>query len=250
MSTRFTISSDLCSASDRDGTIVLSVEKGILYSLIGVGSLTWTALTEHPQGLTVDEIVASIQKVHGTVPQEQIKRDIEKLLSQLTGKGLVEASDTEATQIAGSSQTYSNILGIHLVGVVIRLTVKLRLTSLAAFLQLCFFERALRLRGFRALHSLVREWPVAAERNESSSTVQRACEAVDRAARYHLRQTLCLQRSAVLTCLLRSHGVPAEMVIACRRIPFKGHAWVEVRGKVVNDSQRVQSFCSSVLARC
>jgi Transglutaminase-like superfamily len=31
-------------------------------------------------------------------------------------------------------------------------------------------------------------------------------------------------------------------VIAAQHAPFKAHAWVEVEGKVVNDSQEVQAL--------
>jgi len=49
--------------------------------------------------------------------------------------------------------------------------------------------------------------------------------------------------------VLRRKGVAARMVIAVRKLPFGGHAWVEVNGEVVNDSQQVQRLYS-VLDRC
>jgi hypothetical protein len=50
-----------------------------------------------------------------------------------------------------------------------------------------------------------------------------------------VKRAACLQRSAVATWLLRRHGVPAELVIGYRPLPFESHAWVEVDGQVVND---------------
>lgn len=47
----------------------------------------------------------------------------------------------------------------------------------------------------------------------------------------------CLQRSMAQARVMRSYGVNAEVVIGCQLQPFFGHAWVEVDGKVINDSQ-------------
>jgi hypothetical protein len=35
---------------------------------------------------------------------------------------------------------------------------------------------------------------------------------------------------------MRDRGIPAEVVIGYRAAPFFSHAWVEVAGRVVNDS--------------
>jgi hypothetical protein len=35
---------------------------------------------------------------------------------------------------------------------------------------------------------------------------------------------------------LRAFGIPATLVIGARRLPFQAHAWAEVNGRVVNDS--------------
>jgi hypothetical protein len=57
---------------------------------------------------------------------------------------------------------------------------------------------------------------------------------------WYVKRAPCLQRSTVATWLLRRHGIPAEMVIGCRPLPFESHAWVEVGGLVVNDLPRYQ----------
>jgi hypothetical protein len=49
------------------------------------------------------------------------------------------------------------------------------------------------------------------------------------------KRALCLQRSAALTVLLKTHGVPAQLILAAQPVPFKAHAWVEVDGSVVGD---------------
>ena len=57
---------------------------------------------------------------------------------------------------------------------------------------------------------------------------------------FYWKPVLCLQRSVVTARLLRQYGVEAQVVIGCRAAPFAGHAWVEVDGRVVNDSSGYQ----------
>ena len=88
------------------------------------------------------------------------------------------------------------------------------------------------------------------ERQRISSPPQRpvteafVCDAVCLATCFYWRPVLCLQRSVVAARLLKKYGIPAEMVIGYRPSPFLSHAWVEVEGRVVNDSpgykQRLQ----------
>jgi hypothetical protein len=101
----------------------------------------------------------------------------------------------------------------------------------------------MKLAGFRKLHQIVRRWPVSIRKlTNDQETIARVCATVERATTYYVKHTWCLQRSAVTTCCLRAKGVPAQMVIGCRKMPFHGHAWVEVNGEVVNDNQMVQTF--------
>ena len=249
MTTRFTISPHVCSSSDKDGSTILSVEKGLLYSIIGIGSLVWTKLTACPEGLTLDALANSIQVDFKDVPQQQIRRDVESLLNQLNKKGIVQEND-KTELVPGAAKRWFDTVVELLARTAVNVLLKLRLTSIAAFLEFALADLTLTVGGFRGLHRLVKRWPTANKKDVNPDAVQLVCAAVDRAARYYTKHALCLQRSAVATCLLRSHGVSAHMLIACRKIPFKGHAWVEVGGQVVNDNQKVQSLYSSILERC
>lgn len=75
------------------------------------------------------------------------------------------------------------------------------------------------------------------------------CAAIDMACIWYRKEVLCLQRSAVATCLLRQYGVAAEMVMGSQQLPFKSHAWVEVDGRVVNDKPYVNQMYA-VVERC
>ena len=62
------------------------------------------------------------------------------------------------------------------------------------------------------------------------------CDAVVLACCLYWKPVLCLQRSMCAMRLLRSRGIAARVVVGYRPVPFFSHAWVEVDGRVVNDS--------------
>ncbi len=116
---------------------------------------------------------------------------------------------------------------------------------LRALLALLAFDIVLqspRLRGgFGGLYRLVKRWPVKPLRR-GVERIEMVCAAVDRACTIYPKHALCLQRSAVATCLLRREGFDARMIIGCRKLPFMGHAWVEIAGQVVNDGAHVKQL--------
>jgi hypothetical protein len=112
--------------------------------------------------------------------------------------------------------------------------------TFTAFMGLLAFDLLLKFRGFQSLIKRVENWPTAQSRATDREICQRVRAMVDRAQMYYPKKAMCLQHSAVVTCLLRRRGVPAEMVLAAQALPPKGHAWAEVEGEVINDSQRVK----------
>jgi hypothetical protein len=93
---------------------------------------------------------------------------------------------------------------------------------------------------FAKLHRVVRNWRVS-DKKASLGTTDRVCDAVNLACSWYPKRALCLQRSAITTCVLRSSGIPAQMVLGAQKLPFKAHAWVEVNGRAVNERSDVQS---------
>lgn len=61
-------------------------------------------------------------------------------------------------------------------------------------------------------------------------------DAVVLACCLYWKPVLCLQRSVCAMRMLRSLDIPARVVIGYRPVPFFSHAWVEVDGRVVNDT--------------
>lgn len=246
MTTRFAVSPDVCSSSNDDGSTILHLTSGLLYSLLGTGSQIWTRLSTRPDGLTVDEIVCALRDDFAEVPNDTIRCDVEKLLAQLRQKGIVELRDEGSASLAETSRARLSTIVEFVARQTVDTLLKLKLTSAAAFAVLILVDLTLKAGGFQTLQHLIRCWPISNERQPGEEQV---CRAIDRAAMLYVKDALCLQRSAVITCLLRSYGTPAQMVIACRKTPFEGHAWAEVGDRVVNDTQKVRGYYSSVLAR-
>lgn len=125
---------------------------------------------------------------------------------------------------------------------------KMILLVVSAYVEMVRFDRYISRGDFAGLYQRVRETRTQS-RSERSPTCQQLCHAVDVACIWYWKRVLCLHRSSVVTCMLRRHGIDAELVIASRRLPFQAHAWVEVEGRVVNDRPDVQETYA-VLERC
>jgi transglutaminase superfamily protein len=108
----------------------------------------------------------------------------------------------------------------------------------------CFFSSG----QFARLTRFVRAWRLVSGVADPT-TVERVCDAVNHACVWYPKRVLCLQRSVVTTCLLRSCGVKAEMVMGAQKLPFKAHAWTEVNGSAVNERKDVQRLYA-VWERC
>jgi hypothetical protein len=102
--------------------------------------------------------------------------------------------------------------------------------------------------NFTRMHRVVRQWRVAA-RVPRSDLVTDVCDAMNTACSWYPKRARCLQRSVVTGCLLRSHGIPAAIVMGAQKTPFKAHAWVEVDGRAVNERRDVQKIYG-VWERC
>lgn len=120
----------------------------------------------------------------------------------------------------------------------------MNLLTIKALFALLVFD----LRGFGhkfpKLCDVVGRWPVASQKMRGD-IVQLVCDAVNYACVWYPKRILCLQRSAVTTCLLRDYGVPAKMVMGAQTVPFKAHAWTEVDGRAINERRDVQRIYSA-----
>jgi len=82
-------------------------------------------------------------------------------------------------------------------------------------------------------------------RNDAAifAEVQTASRMVDAASRHGLVRGNCLSKSMVLWWLLRCQGIPVQLRLGARKTgdEFEAHAWVELDGRVANDSEDVRT---------
>lgn len=104
----------------------------------------------------------------------------------------------------------------------------------SSYLKLVRFDRYLARSDFAGLYEAVRAFPCLPISGDANA-ISRICDGIDLACIWYWKEVLCLQRSAATTCLLRSFGIPARMILGVQQTPFRAHAWVEAKGRVVND---------------
>ncbi|HUD55252.1 MAG TPA: lasso peptide biosynthesis B2 protein [Terracidiphilus sp.] len=109
-------------------------------------------------------------------------------------------------------------------------------------------EWRMRRGGLSALHDMLKETE-SPNSLPSQLTPEQLCKAVDMACVLYFKSVLCLQRSVATAVLLRHHRFPAKLVIGARILPFKSHAWVELRGQVINDKPYIPQLYRE-LERC
>lgn len=120
---------------------------------------------------------------------------------------------------------------------------------LESWLLLLYFELVMRFRTFKVLYEIVRREELRAGSGGQAISSSELCYAMDLACVFYFKHVLCLQRSAATTLLLRRHGWEAEMVIGAQVLPFHSHAWVEIKGVVINDKPYMLDIYQ-VLERC
>jgi Transglutaminase-like superfamily len=112
---------------------------------------------------------------------------------------------------------------------------------LQALLGLIAYDVVLLAGKFKTTRGLVERWKVATKRVGGDELVDRIAHSVNLACVWYPKQVLCLQKASVTTCLMRSHGILAAMVLGAQKTPFAAHAWVEVNGCAVNERSNVQA---------
>jgi hypothetical protein len=124
--------------------------------------------------------------------------------------------------------------------------------ALFAWGLLVWVDVALKVLGFDRFYRMVRAWPClgATPDGERLRRARLTCAAVDRARTYYFKRAWCLQSAAAAVCFLRLRGIPAELVIAVRKIPFSAHAWAELDGVALNNRQEGMETLYRVITRC
>jgi hypothetical protein len=247
-------------STKRDGCLLLWFEGNVLFSLNENALVIWAEMERNPMGTSTELLVEYLDQYYSGcgVSQIRLRQDVNALIDQLSKRGFLTRVDVNGGPPSHKikadvfrtadpalvppvfGQDFDNAMAYQpneapAVGPMRAITdFWLGLTALVAY------EVILRLRGFGRLCMQVEQWPVAKPRAWSATRVRQICAGIDRARLWYPKKIQCLQHSAVVTCLLRSQGIPAKMVLAAARKPFYAHAWCEVQGTVVNDEQSVR----------
>ena len=246
----------------KDGSVLLSISQDRICKLNGVGALTWMILEKCTSGLTVGDVVAALQtqfdavnaegEIVYEVSLERLRADTARFLQNLVNMNLLHVSrnfdgrecysikdDVTGTTSAIASTVEDSEHSAPAEQGEADLECSKRETF-SAFLALLAFDLLLKIAGFQSLIKKVESWPTTKPSTTNREICRHVRAVVDRAQMYYPKKAMCLQHSAVVTCLLRRRGVPAEMVLAAQEFPPKAHAWAEVAGEVVNDRNAVK----------
>ena len=111
--------------------------------------------------------------------------------------------------------------------------------AVRAMWELCRYDLVAATSGFRGVYRKLQGLACGSRTShfDPETVVPRTVAAV---SSFYWKPIPCLQRSVATARLLRHYGVGAQVVIGCRTAPFASHAWVEVNGRVVNDSSGYQ----------
>lgn len=240
---------------------MLSIAEDRVCKLNGVGALTWMILEDVAEQLSLDEIVSALEQqfeainlegeLRYEVPHEQLHADTDVFLKKMVSMRLLDVSrDSRGREFYSISADVTGTTSAPAVDITHfdsagneradDLSFSPRETF-SAFVGLLAFDLLLKFGGFQRLIRRVEHWPIASRRTSDREICRRVRGMVDRAQMYYPKKAMCLQHSAVVTCLLRRRGVPAEMVVAAQTFPPKAHAWAEVAGEVVSDSPNVKT---------
>ena len=246
----------------KDGGVLLSIADDRICRLNSIGALTWIVLQEAETDLSLDEVVDRLREqfdainVEGELTYEvsrsQLRLDTSSFLEKLVSLNLLQRVEKTSEKqlflinkdVGGTtSPEVSEVVSAETEPEALITTEEevSKLETLTAFVGLFTFDLLLKFVGFKSLIERVERWPTAKPRCNDLAICRRVRAVVDRAQMYYPKKAMCLQHSAVVTCLLRRRGVPAQMVLAAHEFPIRVHAWSEVQGYVVNDHQDVKS---------
>jgi hypothetical protein len=226
-----------------DGAVLLDMRQGICLSLTPVGAKIWQLLKS---GQSVDEIVGCLSVEFHEVSRTQIHHDALEFIADLRAKGLI-LCDATPSRVRSLPKILVAIQRLHRHSVT-----KPAVGSHHLFWKSLFWLIAFDLfhfgEDFPRIYAFVNGWAISSGK-APAETVETVCLAINRACMVYPKCVLCLQRSMATTCLLRSCGVDARMVIGAQKLPFKAHAWTEVDGRPINERRNVNTIYS-VWERC
>ena len=220
-----------------DGGVLLDIEGDRLLKLNSTALSFWHRLSA---GMSERKIIEEVSREHG-MEADEVQRDLSALQQQIDAFGLkpTQCLIANERQLQTSIAELANFpwyAGIREHGRKAGL-----ILTVTAFCGLIAFDFVLARSSMNRLCAAVQRFRVRAIHGSGQNrNIEKICRAVERACVWYPRRALCLQRSAVTTCLLRFSGIPAYLVIGAQPMPFAAHAWVEVGDAVVNDHKNIR----------
>lgn len=221
-----------------DGAVLLDIEQRLCLSMTPVAARVWSLLKQRRQP---NEIVDQVA-IEFSAPLEQVDEDVRSFLDQLAQRRLLLERRVPRKQKRALNWLCRQILRFH--NKPQRTSNRCRRGGRFLFCRALTWLFAFDLLHFRSnfaeMCEFVECWRVIPQISSASST-ERVCRAINYACMWYPKRVRCLQRSVVQTCLLRSCGTSAEMVMGAQKFPFKAHAWTEVDGRPINERRDVRS---------
>jgi hypothetical protein len=226
-----------------DGGVLFDPRRDRLLKLNPTGVEIWTLLG---QGKSASEIATTLAQRY-EVDSPRVLEDIRQLLARAKMLGLTPASTIAVEPEQQPPQSGRPAFPWYAQDSRSVRPKPGRLAVLQAVLGLLLLDIFLVVSSLDAVFSRVKAWPV--RRGDAKQNIRvsgQVCSAVERACVWYPRKAVCLERSIVTTCMLRSRGIAARLAVGVRSMPFLAHSWVETEGTVLNDFPRVKSFYQTI----
>ena len=235
--------------SNQDGAALLDIRNDRLTTIDPTAAVIWTSLVA---GKTVNTIIQDLARDSG-IPISIIENDVNTFLNDLRARQLVVDSEEHSSVVVPQATTVNSQPTNTLNAPAPTLqTFAWNRSNVWLMLQSYYFiirtQADLQLGGLPRIYDIVTRSKTAPSPDHGVDP-EVVCAAIDLACVFYLKRVLCLQRSAAATLLLRSHGIPAELIIGTQLIPAKSHAWVEIDGVVINDKPYMREIYQE-LKRC
>jgi hypothetical protein len=229
----------------KDGSsLLLDIERDRIVHLNGVATEMWRLLSKN---VAESEIVSIISQKY-QVDESRVATDLGCLLRKIEGLRLSAAGSVSVENLFRRPETGQQPSFPWYGDSGAGRPRPRKKTIVSAIVGLALFDLVLRIRSFRVLCAYINSWPLRARKSVDPDIKSKICSAVEQACIWYPRKAMCLQRSAITACLLRSHGFPAEMKIGIRPVPFMAHAWVELHDSVLNDWPGVRNLYTPILS--
>jgi hypothetical protein len=222
-----------------DGAVLLDIRQGLCLSMNIVGARIWNLLKLQRSW---DEINARISEEF-TAPLEDVQTDARAFIHALLMQKVIVEPKDKSNNYSKLNKACTVVIAInnHLSRRSIKKSLSGSLLLLQSLTALVLFDLLGLSSDFARMHEFVSAWRTNTQELDPRAAVQ-IVNAVNRAFLWYPKRVRCLQRSAVLTCLLRLYGIKAAMVLGAQKFPFRAHAWTEVDGQVLNERRDVRSF--------